>query len=428
MYTTDNSFLLKLFVDNPDYLWAIKQWRSVRFTPKEIPVFHPHRSWRSKSSPIIGWDIPQAVTEYYKQFALIHKPKSIPAIFPSLNGSLREEQTTIVDKLLTHSYAYGHISTGVWKTWILCEIARRLQQRTLIVVDGKSALTQFQKSIKDIFWIEPFIPWKKKHQDSPITIINIHSMDKVDLKWYGLVLYDEADKYLSSANYREYLCKVESKYAYAVTGTIWLNGFPDKLFAIFYGKKEELILKMMTPSYIRVPSKFNEYSFKSFSDLATLLYENEERNQLIIDTTHKAIQSHNKAIVFCQRVTHAKYLKEKFEELWYKTFMLIGEVPDEERERIRQEIISYPGKCILVGSVKIIGRWFDCPPLDLAIMTTAEKFNSNINQYLGRVLRPSPWKVKCTFIDINDNLNPMLKAQAKERYNTYLKSFQQWNQ
>jgi superfamily II DNA/RNA helicase len=113
---------------------------------------------------------------------------------------------------------------------------------------------------------------------------------------------------------------------------------------------------MMTPSYIRVPSKFNEYSFKSFSDLATLLYENEERNQLIIDTTHKAIQSHNKAIVFCQRVTHAKYLKEKFEELGYKTFMLIGEVPDDERERIRQETISHPGKCILVGSVKIIGR------------------------------------------------------------------------
>ncbi len=62
----------------------------------------------------------------------------------------------------------------------------------------------------------------------------------------------------------------------------------------------------------------------------------------------------------------------------------------DERERMRKEIIDYPGKCILIGSVKILGRGFDLPALDLGVLTTAEKFESNIFQYAGRIIRTSP--------------------------------------
>jgi len=36
--------------------------------------------------------------------------------------------------------------------------------------------------------------------------------------------------------------------------------------------------------------------------------------------------------------------------------MIIGAINEDERERIRQEITDHQGKCILVGSVKILGR------------------------------------------------------------------------
>jgi superfamily II DNA or RNA helicase len=195
---------------------------------------------------------------------------------------------------------------------------------------------------KAILGITPRIPNKKKNLDSPITVWNIHSLSKLDLQSFGLVLYDEADKYLASPNFRHALNQVDSEYAYAVTGTIKVNGHPDNLLSIYYGAKEELIMKHMTPAYVQAPSKFQEYSFEHFADLSNKLYQNEERNDFIVDTTHTYMQSHNKAIVFTRQIEHAKLLQEKFQSLGYQTYMLIGEVPQDERELIRNSIINYP--------------------------------------------------------------------------------------
>ena len=103
--------------------------------------------------------------------------------------------------------------------------------------------------------------------------------------------------------------------------------------------------------------------------------------------------------------------------------MLLGEIKDSEREKIREEVKAYRGSCVIIGSVKIIGRGFDVPELSLAILTTAEKFNSNIAQYLGRIIRDFPGKPKPKFIDMVDvNCFP-LYAQAKSRKATFQKAF-----
>lgn len=106
-----------------------------------------------------------------------------------------------------------------------------------------------------------------------------------------------------------------------------------------------------------------------------------------------------------------------------KTFLLIGEVKDADRERIREEVKAYRGECVIIGSVKIIGRGFDVPELSLAILTTAEKFNSNIAQYLGRIIRDYPGKPKPKFIDMVDRLCFPLFTQSKSRVATFHKAF-----
>lgn len=91
-----------------------------------------------------------------------------------------------------------------------------------------------EKQIKTILDIDVCLPNKKKHKDSPITVWNIHSLHKLDLQSYGLVLYDEADTFLGSENYRHTINQVDSEYAYAVTGTIKVNHYPENIFNIFY--------------------------------------------------------------------------------------------------------------------------------------------------------------------------------------------------
>lgn len=418
-YTESQAILSKLWIKNPDYVSALKRWAYVGYLKKEIPLYVPYKN---------GGFIPQGILAYTNFDVLwneSHRFNNDTINYPELNGELRQHQVDIVDKMLKHRYGFWHISTGVGKTWIILEITRRLKRKTLIVVDGATALTQFQKNIKEIFWIDAHVNGKKKYSDSPITLTTIHSLWKIDPNSYGVILYDEADKYLWALNRRNLLSQIRTEFAYAVTGTIKLNEIEDKVFPMFYGKKEELLLKMMTPKYTQVRSSFEFWDFENFTDIVTAMYDNKERNELIVNITISRLKEKraNKVIVFSQRVEHAEKLKEDFESKWYKTFLLVGKVSRDERERIRQDIISYPWQCILIGSVQIVGRGFDCPPLDLWVLTTAETFESNHEQYLWRIIRPYTWKESSEFIDIIDPKQPILNAQSKKRINHFKKAF-----
>lgn len=73
MLCSSKPLLDQLFVDNPAYLSALKLGRSVRFIPKTIPIFHAYRSSKSKTSPIVSGDIPQALSGLYEKLSVLNK-------------------------------------------------------------------------------------------------------------------------------------------------------------------------------------------------------------------------------------------------------------------------------------------------------------------------------------------------------------------
>ena len=142
---------------------------------------------------------------------------------------------------------------------------------------------------------------------------------------------------------------------YALTGTIKVNNVDDNVFRIYYGHKTELIMRHHIPKYKQVFSDFQYYldDLKKFHELKAAVYSSESRNKLIIDTT-LANMAGRKIIVFTEHVEHARYLAEQFKAHGKIVYTLIGEVPDAERERIRQEAKAHEGEVIIVGSVKIL--------------------------------------------------------------------------
>lgn len=66
---------------------------------------------------------------------------------------------------------------------------------------------------------------------------------------------------------------------------------------------------------------------------------------------------------------------------------------------------------------------FDLPELSYGILTTCEKFTSNIQQYIGRIIRAHPTKPAPVFYDITDNLQYLLKNQARSRKETFTRTF-----
>lgn len=377
-----------------------------------------------------------------------------------------------------------HVSTWAGKTQTICSLINRLKRNSLVVCDNLSRLTQMVKDIEEILWVTPIqilgkeltkfsqywerdgrkeieeqckLHWirvskaitkkywpadtieslKKKLSDAwfpfqepvsklypHITICSIDSCDKVNPHDYGLILLDEADTYLGSDDRREWVGNLSPEYMYALTGTVKINHVDDSVFRLYYGPTTRLEMLHLIPTYVQVLSNFTYIleNVKDFHEMKAALYSDEKRNKLIVDTVVTKGKG-RKWLVFTEHVEHARWLAEELYNRGIKVFLLIGEIWKEERERIRQEVKSHDGDVCIVWSVKIIGRGFDLPEISFAVLTTCEKFTSNIEQYLGRIIRKFDGKPAPIFYDITDHMQYLLHNQSRKRIATFRWTF-----
>lgn len=317
-------------------------------------------------------------------------------------------------------------------TIITAKLIKSIGVRTLIVVPNLTLMKQMQKDLKEILWVKyKTLSWEKTKQkwaSEDIIIANIDTLVKQDREFFegfDLAICDEVDTYLGSEKRQDIMgFMLSSKYIYWLTWTIKINYTPDKIFDIYFWPKSELLLKNFIPTIHKIYTWFS-YVLEDFSKMHELkesLYYNEDRNNLIIDTIIDTLWD-RKWIVFCEYIEHSKILKEKLEDNWIKVFLLIWEIKKDDRKRIIKELKEYKWKCILIWSVKIIWRWFNLPELSVWYLTTAEKFVSNIEQYVGRVIRQHKGKQEAHWYDFVDENCRLLFNQSKNRTTTYRKEY-----
>lgn len=403
--------------------YQIKLWNiwAARKMPDVIKCYSKEWEWYKVPAGISGY-LPSKFHTVYDNKVIEH---------PALSRVSYDYQEQAIQELTSRSVWLLHASTGSGKTQMICDITNRLKRNTLIVVQNLTQMAQIVDDIYKILWVIPTqISGKKvwaKVQTTwyeYITVCSIDSRDKVNPSDYWLILLDEADCYLWSDDRREWVGSLSPEYLYALTWTIKINHVDDKVFKLFYWPNTTLKLHHLTPDYVQVPTQFQYIldDMKDFHELKEALYSSEERNSIILDLVTNRCKW-RKWIVFCEYIEHAKYIERSLTSRGIKTFLLIWEVAKEDRERIRQEAKEYKGDVCLVGSVKILWRWFDLPELSYGILTTCEKFSSNILQYVGRIIRAHNEKLNPIFYDLVDQFQYMLNNQAKSRIGTYKKTF-----
>lgn len=370
------------------------------------------------------------IDNYWKIVSTNHPPLLNP-YWDEEDLELTGKQIKAVDELLQRDVWLLHADTAVWKTRITAMIIDRLKVKTLIVCSWLELMNQMKDDLEMFFWVKcRTLSWTKTKQKwcyEDIVIANIDSIVDMEFKYlqqFDLVIMDEYDTYLSSDNRRDFVFNCPMKYQYWLTGTIELNHIDNKIFKIYLWNKVELLSINYQPYIYKVLTDFQYIldDIKCFHELKAALYENEERNDLIINTIVNTLWN-RKWIVFCEYITHAELIKNKLEEKWIKTFMLIWDIKKKDRARIKQELKDYKWPCVLVGNVKIIWRWFNVAELSVGYLTTCEKFKSNISQYCWRIIRKFPWKTDAIWYDFIDTGCNILSNQAKSRHTTYKKKF-----
>lgn len=404
-----------------DKEFTFRGWKKVpnnSYMPDIIKHYKECNEWVQVPQGIYSYIPSKFYTEYF----------DAPVQFWPLTRTLYPDQIRTVDTALQLSTWLIHASTWTGKTTMACEIIRRCKRKSLIVVQNLTQMKQMVDDITNIMWFIPTqVSWKKysqkalKEMDSRVTVCSIDSRDKIDVKDYGCIILDEADTYIAADARREWLLTLSPEYMYALTGTIKVNDMDDIVFKLYYWVKTEFIKKNLTPEYWKIRTDFDTISTE-FHEIEADLYGAEQRNDLIVSVVDKFARW-RKWIVFCKRVEHAKILEEKIRALGFETYLLIWEVKDNEREEIRKKAMESKRDVILVGSVKILWRWFDLPELSFWLLTTAERFTSNIEQYIGRLIRVHPTKPSPIFIDMCDEQVWLLLNQSISRARTYKREF-----
>ena len=358
-------------------------------------------------------------------------------LHPEINNPFKWNELDLtqnkkVSELLEKNIWLLHASTGVWKTMMTAKIISKLGLKTLIVVSWIELMNQMKGDLREILWVTyktlSGLKTKQKLASEDIIIANIDTLVKQDQEFFNqfdVTILDEVDTYLSADRRRECVWQnITSKYIYGLTWTIKLNCSKDKIFDIYFWPKTELLEKHFSPKIYKVLSEF-EYSLddiKKFHELKAALYESEERNNLIVRTVRQTLWK-KKGILFSEYIEHAKILKEMVEANGIKCFLLIWEIKDKERLEIKRQIKEYKWPCLLIGSVKIIWRGFNIPELSIWYLTTCEKFTSNIEQYVWRIIRKFPTKTVALWYDFVDPWCKTLYNQSKVRTRTYKKEF-----
>lgn len=169
----------------------------------------------------------------------------------------------------------------------------------------------------------------------------------------------------------------------------------------------------------------NEIYIKGGSMLATWLMTKQmvysfQRNDLIMDQIKWGLKRKRHILIFSERTKHLEFLKRRIDALdeseyghddrfKQKAGILSSGLSDEEEQEVHRSRV-------ILATYSMANEGFDVPTLDMMVLSTAR---SNIEQAVGRILRPCPNKPVPIVVDIFEEYSDFYLGQWRKRYRYY---------
>ena len=323
------------------------------------------------------------------------------------------------------------IPTGGGKSWVIADIANRLNDNVLIFCPSKEILVQnYEKMVKICpFDCAVYSASVGQKQIAKITFATIGSAvnHKEQFRHFKYVLVDEAHLCNPKEGmYKEFFQTLNCK-------IIGLSATPYRLSS---SRDFGSMLKFITRIYqVQIStlldmgylSKLNYYPMNpiGWNEL------NLKVNTTGADYTDKSVVKEYERIDFygflvsiVQRLMNPKsgikrkgilvftrFLKEAERLTWSipGTAIVSGETPKKERERILEAFKS--GEIPVVANVGVLTTGFDYPELDTIVMARPTMSLALWYQIVGRAIRPHPSKEAGWVVDLAGNLKRFGKVE-----------------
>ena len=313
--------------------------------------------------------------------------------------------------------------TSSGKSFIIYLITRYYEGRKLIIVPTVGLIKQMandfnQYSNGEYDGLDSDKLWKEDVESDAIvtTWQSIYKLPKEFFNQFDVIIGDEAHHF-QAQSLTEIMTKAPNcKYRFGFTGTIddstanklVLEGHFGKVYRTIdtktlmdEGKVAELLIKMITLKY---PDHIKQQMVKfKYQDEIKFLIGNKKRNNFIKNLT---LSLKGNTLLLFQRVAeHGEVLFEliKKDAGDRKVFFVYGGTDVDTREDVRQ-IMEKEKDAIIVASYGVFSTGVSIKSIRNIIFASPSKSRIRNLQSIGRGLRVSEEKTKCTLFDIGDDL------------------------
>jgi len=251
-----------------------------------------------------------------------------------------------------------------------------------------------------------------------------------DVAKYGLVIIDECH-HLPAVSFERVLSVVKARYIVGLTATPQRRDGHHPIIHMQIGpirfKADTRVLSTQRPFEHRIfiretgfelPMQTSDITIQA---LYSLLVNDEDRNQQIIDDVLQTLEEGRSPILLTERKAHLEYLHQRLKGFVRHIVVLKGGRSVKDQQKTHEELASIPKdeERLLLATGRYIGEGFDDARLDTLFLSLPISWKGTLVQYAGRIHRTHPGKHEVRIVDYVDSKVPVLARMFERRLRGY---------
>lgn len=335
---------------------------------------------------------------------IVDKRVTNPVEFPEFKFTLRESQQEIHDSITDNCLINAKVGWG--KTFMALALAKKLGQKTLIVVHTLALMHQWAKEVEKVFGFKPGLIGDKHNNTNEIIVIgNVASLYKrmhLLNKEFGTVIMDEVH-HAPSPTFSKVIDLSYARYKIGLSGTLIRKDGLHVLLKDYFSNEvfrppQENVLIPEVHVYdtgVYLPDG------QIWANRITGLYESEAYKRFIKYAVNMYTSLGHKVLFISDRVDLLKYVSENT-----NSALIIGETLDREAEFAKLDSGETNS---LAGSLSIFKEGISYNPFSCVILGALINNDSMLEQVIGRIQRQCDNKLSPIVVD------PKIRGYSAER-------------
>jgi superfamily II DNA or RNA helicase len=395
----------RIYIDNPGVEHTKHVIKSLTYKihkdtgSKKFASVETIKNYKSLIKGILS--IPQGRTDLIPEgYEIVDKRVLVPVPFPDPKFELYDDQQIIYDEV--NDTCFINALPGWGKTFTALHLARKFEQKTLVITHTAALRDQWVEEIRTLFGCECGVigGGELDHEDHFITVANIQTLVKhtAELaKEFGTVILDEAH-HCPATTFAGTIDAFHARYRIALSGTMIRKDGKHILFKDYFGKTvlKPPVSNTIPPTIHMVKSGITLKPGATWVDKITDLTQNDNYRQFISSIATMHIAEGHSVLIIADRVEFLEKVKEYVGDT---CLLVTGNTSFEERQRAKAQILAKEKMCI-AGSRQIFSEGISINILSCVILAVPMSNDSLLEQIAGRIMRMHEGKLDPIIVDI----------------------------